>query len=1111
MADLLTLSKITAPLLPPTTLYRASLIQKLNKVADKPPGEAFSYKLILLCAPAGYGKTLLLADFARHTSIPCCWYFLDQNDGDRACFLTTLLASIRQRFPTFGPVLDGLLASTVPTMTSLTRQPYSFEEMMDALLATMKAEITERFALFFCNYHEISQNKSINALINHFLAHLPTQCIVVIESRTIPPLEFAPLITQRKILSLGRAILRFTPQEIRDLALLQGNAPLSEAEAGHIADSFDGWIAGILLSTRLGEIQFLDPAASTDSDSPLSLIQGSRKELLAYFLTEVFGRDLATYAFLKDASILQYMLPSICNRLLQIDDAGERLRYLAQQGLFVVRSGEEPEVFYTCHPFVRELLSDELRRQEPEHFARLHRRAAELFHAAGDHNQALYHAFQTDRWHIAESIIIEVKDTMLARGQVETLARWLDDLLVRASSLHSVLLLVRARIHLIFGEDGQALSLLETAARAIDGRQPLPGVDNVSILQAEVALLRSKVLFQKREYAQAQALCRNVLNTVSVEEIDLRADAYACLAIGENLIGDFHTGIAYLQKALHLWGRDAQTRQTADLHSALASTYGLIGNFALAEHHLARAFTCWKYLHNDWGKIDNLIRAGLIKHYQGDLGEAEVCFTRALALSRGPIHFRREEAYTLVSLGELHQNQGLSNHALACLDDGLALALQMEDGYLTNYAYRTLALTHLLIGDASTALLLVSKIDLHSEQTTSISYERTLRELVYGTILLHQKYAAEACTCLIALEKPLSQMGLKREQVQLTLRLAACQLALGNRVEVIKRLEALATTAWRDNLEYFITTELHSLPDLEYFVKTQQAMVQIRTYLRQASDIPDEPFFPEIPRGRTPGPTVVTVSSRRPVLAIQGLGEPAITLDGVPVTNWHLARAMELAFFLLEKNHPVHKDQILEALWPEMLGQVEQTLRTNVYYARKALGSKAILYQSGAYELKLAPLYKVVYDVASFQEHARQACEALEVGKNELGRDHFLKMVDLYRGDYVRSFYSDWCSFRRDELRQAYLDARRSLAQMAWSQELFDESLSHWKHMLIVDGCLEEAHYGLMRCYLRQGKRSLVLRQYQRCAETLKSELGIKPGPALQNLYQQIIASPEAR
>lgn len=91
----------------------------------------------------------------------------------------------------------------------------------------------------------------------------------------------------------------------------------------------------------------------------------------------------------------------------------------------------------------------------------------------------------------------------------------------------------------------------------------------------------------------------------------------------------------------------------------------------------------------------------------------------------------------------------------------------------------------------------------------------------------------------------------------------------------------------------------------------------------------------------------------------------------------------------------------------------------------------------------------------------------------------WLIRVELYRGEYGRPFYSDWCTARRHELRTAYLEARRQLAQIAWRGAAFDESTEHWRSLLHVDNCVEEAHPGLMQCYVRQGKRSAALRQYR--------------------------------
>jgi two-component SAPR family response regulator len=222
---------------------------------------------------------------------------------------------------------------------------------------------------------------------------------------------------------------------------------------------------------------------------------------------------------------------------------------------------------------------------------------------------------------------------------------------------------------------------------------------------------------------------------------------------------------------------------------------------------------------------------------------------------------------------------------------------------------------------------------------------------------------------------------------------------------------------------------------------------------------------------------------------------------------------MELFFLLLDSGRPLRKEQIITALWPETDDRINQTLHSTIHYLRKPLGEACIASHSGTYWLDLASLYgeEVWYDVAAFQAHEARAKEALAANDDVAARTEFLAMVELYRGDYLQSFYSDWCTFQRDKLRLAYLDAHQQLALIAWRREQFDESATHWQNILAVDNCLEEAHYGLMRCYVRQGKRGLALRHYQRCVEVLQRELGVKPGTAIQNLLEHLIKIPSGR
>lgn len=1103
------LRKVVSPRVPQTILHRKSLIEKLNSTLDgwefETREEVPHYKLVLLCAPAGYGKTTLLADFAHHTTVPCCWYFLDPIDADKITFLEFLLASIRYRFPNFGTTLDPLLARAITTDMNHPADPHLFNSFIDALVDAIAIEITERFALILCNYHEVNDYPSVNDLVNQLLRKLPPQCVLIIESRTIPSLEFSQLRLHREIIGWDSSILRFTAQDISELATLQ-NMTLSETEAEQLAVSFDGWIAGILLGTHLGDITFLHKDADAQQTQKSPVLPADRQHLFAYLVNEVFGREPEMFTFLKDVALLEHIDPSLCSRLLNVPDAADKLAYLEQRGMFVTRRSAGSQITYTCHPILRELLYEELRYQSPEHFTMLHQRAAELFFELQDYDQAIYHAHAIASEDMIAKVIIAANTHMLSQGYTATLTRWVDMLSEDTQEHYPEILLVRANLYLIIGEHAQALPLLDRVSQTITENLQTTTSHELLNLQPSVTIIRSKALFQKGAYQEARESCLQVLAHLSENETPLRVETYTRLGLCANLLGDFASGIAYLQKALQLCGRHNTGKQVADIHSALASSYNQLGNFALAEHHLTRAITCCQQLNDEYSNVNNLIRMGLIKKNQGVLDEAEVQLTQALKTAT-ELHFERGMAYALVNLGELYQDQERYKQSLAATEDGLALARRVKDQYLINGSLCTLAMTYLLMKDASTAMLLVLEVDLPTTNENSIGYEHVLRELTYGMILLYQQNYDDACNCLQAIESAVKKPGFIREQVRVTLFIAACLLAQGKTTEVIQRLKELALLlTTRSDYKRMIEIEFHRLPALLHFVRTQPEMTHFKNLLHLEPDIP---AILDIPSTPVTMPAPALMVAEKPRLKIQAMGEPLVIINNRPVTHWRMRRCLEAFLLLLDQGRPMSKEQIINALWSQVDEKTNPAFHSLIYHLRKTIGESCIVSHSGTYTLDLNSLYgnDVWYDVAAFERHYSQAKHSLTSGDDTNAKSIFLAMVDLYQGSFVQSFYSDWCIARRDELQRAYLDARGQLAQICWRFEQFDESALHWQKILSVDNCLEEAHYGLMRYYLRLGKRGLALRQYQRCAEILQQELSLAPGPTIQNLYQRMVQS----
>lgn len=1068
-------------------------------------------KLVLICAPAGYGKTTLLADFAASAPIRCCWYFLEHTDTDAVLFLRTLLASLSVAFPQLDNALSAIFTNQF--MRDISPSSSAYRLAIDALCNTIDREVSERFALFLCNYEQINENEILTDLINYLLTRLPSRMVLVIESRSLPQIELAQLIVRDEMFAFDSNSLRFSAEEISELARLHGLATLTGADAEQLASSFDGWITGILLGTHLGDLRFLPNRQNTRTRSVISFLRENtataqkRKNLFAYVAREVFERDQALYHFLQPASVLQQMEAEMCNALLETREAEDQLSHLERQGLFVSSYESEGQVIYTCHPIIRELLTTLLRQQDPERFLALHRRAAALWHARLDYDQAMYHALEAHAIDLAVQLILEAYKQFLRQRRLDTLTSWLQALPQNIRENSPRLLLIEATVALSRGQYTLAFPLLEKVSALL--AEPASGclAGEVDYLQAEANILRSRALYQAGEYFQAQTLCTQTLQALPAQEVELRAEAKLRIGICATLLGDFPTGTHSLQEVLYNWQHELPPHQVAEIHGVLVNTYYLIGNFPLAEHHLARALTYCEQFQDEQGMVNNLTRKGILSREQGRYEEAEADLREALVLARRSVSARSSEVYVLANLGFLHLEQGRYAQALQFYEDALKLACDFKSQHTVYSILPNMSLVHLLLGDPDSALVLLNKIELPVANEKTFNYERAERELTYAFILFYQKQYEEASSLLMNIEGMLRESGLQQELMIARLRLAACQLELGRAQETFNWLADVARwLADHAHYTHLVLVQLQWLPSLLRLVKRAPQLAGLRERLSLEQVV-------EETESELPSPVSVSpVHTLSPKLTIRAFGEPVVLLDDQPIKRWRMARAMELFFFLLDAKAPVSKESIITELWPEFDEHVNQTFHSTLHQLRKLLGEPCFVFHSNGYRLDLNACYgeNVWYDVREFETLKAEAKYALAHDDEERAQQLLLKMVELYQGDYGRPFANNWCTFRRDELCTSYLEAQRQLAQIAWHKQSYDESIHHWRCILTLDNCQEEAHHQIMLCYLRQSKRSAALRQYQMCKEILLEELGIEPGEAIENLYRSLKSNPKS-
>ncbi|HET8846990.1 MAG TPA: hypothetical protein VFN35_36345, partial [Ktedonobacteraceae bacterium] len=776
------LEKIVAPGLPPTILRRTSLIASLAQAIGGDSSalgqETSWYKLILLCAPAGYGKTTVLADFARTNKMRCCWAHLEATEREMLTFLHLLLQSFRQTFPDFGSLLDGQLSAMLSRQRDNLDNGGHAEQFVDSLVAAIDSEIKENFALVLCDYHEVNERIEINRLMNHLLSKLPAVCTVVIESRSIPKLNFVPLLARRQIAGFGTEHLCFTAKDICDLTQLLHTAPLSLDEAEQMRQIYGGWIVGILLGTHLGRALLFPAKESQPIASDLMLpSEQNRSYLFAYLVSEVFAREQDVYTFLRELSLFSQLDPELCNIFLSITDAEKRLEHIEQQGLFVTHTTVEGRKIYTCHPVLRELMVKDLKEKDHALFKSLHDRAARLFYTLHDYHKAIPHAVEGEAYDLGVDLILECARPILRKGYSEILISWLDLLPTNVQERYPALLLMHARLCLMKYKLEDAHIFIEKALAAL-ARLPQ---NETATIRSEALIIKSAALFQAGDYLATKQLCEQALAMLSLDERELRARAYQRLGACHCLLGQSITGVAYLQQALQLWGHDTEARQTALLHMYLANAYSNLGNYALAEHHRLRAIHGFDYINDIWGKIHGLIGLGATKRLWGMLSEAEKIIQQALDLARSTA-FLSGQAYALLNLGEIYQDQSNYAQSLAMIEEGLEIAQGLQDKYLLNCTFCTLALTYLFMGDASSALFLISDSTLYSAPDTS--YEGALLRLTRSIIFFQQRLYQQAEEILEPLNRALETTELKLLSIRVSLYLAACRLAQNKREQI---------------------------------------------------------------------------------------------------------------------------------------------------------------------------------------------------------------------------------------------------------------------------------------------------------------------------------------
>jgi len=356
-------------------------------------------KLTVVAAPAGYGKSTLLSDWAHERKLQCAWVSLDKQVNDFSVFWSHVVASIANVVPLLNG--EGELLSTYYSLNT-------FDPSMNALLDALD-RYRQPVTLIWDDFHHIS-DRSILDCVSVFVERLPAHVHLYLASRSEPSFPAARLLVLGEYGKLSASDLQFRAADAflfyRDCMAL----PLHESDIEALVRSTEGWIAGL----QLAGISLREKG---DAEALLSRFAGRQRSVSDYFLEEVFARqDERLQAFLMRTSILSRMNASVCAAVTGMDDAQSILETAERAMLFLIPLDDSREWFRYHHLFA-DFLQHRLRRFDTQGWEHANAVAAQWWEAEGSDEQAVEHWLAAGRASEAVTIIEKALTDVLQSGE----------------------------------------------------------------------------------------------------------------------------------------------------------------------------------------------------------------------------------------------------------------------------------------------------------------------------------------------------------------------------------------------------------------------------------------------------------------------------------------------------------------------------------------------------------------------------------------------------------------------------------------------------------------------------------------------------------------------
>jgi LuxR family maltose regulon positive regulatory protein len=527
-------------------------------------------KLTLVSAPAGWGKTTVLAQWAASVADTTegprfGWLTLDRSDNDPVWFWMYVIAALQRTSPGVGARAVELLAMGADPV-----------QVVLPTLMNELAAIAGQIVLILDDYHQVI-TRAVQEQLAFVIDRMPATLRLVVVSRSDPALPLARLRASGELAEVRTSDLRFLDAEAAQLLNDVLGLGLTDTDIELLCQRTEGWAGGLYLAG-------LSLAGTSDTEAFIRSFAGDNRHIVDYLMAEVLdGQPPHVRSFLLRTSVLRRLSGALCDVVLETTDSASVLQRIEQDNLFLVPL-DLSRRWYRYHHLFGELLRAELQHTEPELVEGLHWRAAAWFEAEGLLDEAIRHYVAAGDSAASAELVVADWVNEFNGGGLSTVSAWLDLLPAQAVSNDTRLSVARAWIALTLGRFEDARSWIDVAGRG----SAAAAVDHGSF-DAQLVVLGATHSFKIGDVAVAYEAAQQAI-TLNLDGAPLaRSGAYCVYGSLLYFKGRTDEATTAFNQAVHIAEEVGDRRARIHALGYLAMIAAVRGQLADAEQQIRRA------------------------------------------------------------------------------------------------------------------------------------------------------------------------------------------------------------------------------------------------------------------------------------------------------------------------------------------------------------------------------------------------------------------------------------------------------------------------------------------------------------------------------------------